>query len=91
MARGGHPKRKGLWMNVKISFNDGIISGEEARFISEIYPSNVISFKQRKHYDEYYYKTESTVELKIDDLEKIVEYFGSVRVYGDEVIIRSKS
>jgi len=78
-------------MNVKISFNDGIISGEDARFVSEIYPNDVISFKQRKHCDEYYYKTESTVELKIGDLKKIVEYFGSVEVYDDEVIIKSKS
>lgn len=61
-------------MDVEVRFNQGIITGDDVRDLLKVFPELETNFKQRKHYDEYYFD-EKVVELNIGNLKKLSELF----------------
>lgn len=61
-------------MDVEVRFNQGIITGDDVRDLLKVFPELETKFKQRKHYDEYYFD-EKVVELNIENLKKLSGLF----------------
>mgnify|MGYP001600097937 CR=1 FL=1 len=70
-------------MQVQFQFQNGIICGDDKRFIEENVCYGAIKFRQRKSYDEYYYDPVDRVELTMGMIKELSEYFGSVIIYND--------
>lgn len=70
-------------MQIQFQFQNGIINGDDKRFIEECVSYGAIRFIQRKSYDEYYYEPVERVELTLSMIKELSEYFGSVIVHND--------
>ena len=73
-------------MKVKISLSSGIISGEDKRFLESVFV-DIITFQQRKQFDEYYYNPRCRWTVDVDVLQLLVKYFGAVKIMNDELEI----
>ena len=75
-------------MKREINIDQGIIDGDSKRFLEAHFNSDVISFRQRKSYDEYYWDSYNKVaefdELILDELSK---FFSNVTINSVEVLI----
>lgn len=69
-----------------LRFNQGIIDGIYVDFVIQLYPHLVTNFTQRKSYYEYTY-SEGSIELTIDDLDKLTEEFVRVIVTSGDVML----
>jgi len=76
-------------MKVNVVIDNGIIGGEDKEFLESMFPSEVISFTQRKSYDEYYPKSNNPVDISLDQIKALSAYFGHIKLFVDEIIIKS--
>ena len=74
-------------LKLELGFNDGIISGDIMRDVVEIFPEFESSFQQRKSYDEYYYSP-MEVEVSLEQIEKLTEYY-AVEISNGHLTIKS--
>lgn len=64
-----------------------IVSGSDVRDILKVFPNIENSFKQRKHYDEYYFYNVE-VELTIEIIQKLNDLCYGVEIGYEEVKIK---
>ena len=75
-------------MEVNLTFDCGIVAGEEKRFVESIF-GECDFFLKRLTYDEYYCVKNKTA-VTIEQIEKLTGYFEYVTVFSDEIQIKSK-
>ena len=68
-----------------IRFNQGVVGGDDKETLVEIIPQLESSFRQRKHYHEYYFD-EIEVELSLKDIDRISNEF-TIELNYEELII----
>lgn len=71
----------------ELNIDQGIIDGDSKRFIESYISSEVITFRQRKSYDEYYWDIHSKVDLDSLLIDKLSEYFSHVLIDSVEILI----
>lgn len=61
-------------MQVRLCINDGIIDGDKVRDICNILGKTLFfCFEQRKQYDEYYYRKEIDLIIKLENMQKLMD------------------
>lgn len=73
-------------MDRQIIFKDSLVDGEVMREILEIFPETKSNFRQRKHYDEYYFDA-MIVNISINQIEDLNEMMYSVSVNLEDILI----
>jgi len=73
-------------MKKVISFNQGVIGGEDMQAVLSVLPQLESSFKQRKEFWEFYF-SEVEVELSIEDIEQLSDLF-IIKISFEQLVIQ---
>lgn len=74
-------------MERKIEFKfGGIVDGDDMRDIIDVFPELTCKFTQRKSYDEYYFNSDGSVHMTLEQLDKLSKCF-TVTINYDSITL----
>ena len=76
-------------MQVRLCINDGIIGGDKARDICNVFGQTLFfCFEQRKQYYEYYYRKEIDLNITLKDIQQLMDLNYTIKMNNNIMEIK---
>tara|TARA_R110002167_G_scaffold158980_1_gene354457 strand:- start:244 stop:474 length:231 start_codon:yes stop_codon:yes gene_type:complete len=74
-------------MKRELNIDTGILDGDSKRFLEAHITNDILSFRQRKSFDEYYWDVHKEIELDELLVDELSKYFNHVIIDSIEILI----